>query len=196
MEQKIKIRLRLVIIKNEKLLAYYTSFDDFYYYMGGKLEFGETIEEGWNREVAEELGEDVKFEFKKILYVRDYIDKDDNEHSLELFILGDINKFMEIDERPDPEFDGKKWPKWLDINNLPDNLYPKPLSKKILEDYKKGFPQSGEYIGRMDSDDRGNAQRFFRRNTILGSIFKSGSILLGKMCCRCKKRSRCYVGFN
>jgi len=27
--------------------------------------------------------------------------------NLELFILGDINKFMEIDERPDPEYGGK-----------------------------------------------------------------------------------------
>jgi hypothetical protein len=60
---------------------------------------------------------------------------------------------MEIDERPDPEFDGKKWPKWLDLNKLPDNLYPKPLSKKLLEDYKAGFPREGEYMGRIDSND-------------------------------------------
>lgn len=153
MENKIKIRLRLVIIKEEKLLAYYDSVEDFYFYIGGKLEFGETIEDWWNREIREELGDDAKFTFKKILYVRDYIVPENNEHSLELFILGDINKFMEIDERPDPEFDGKKWPKWLDINNLPDNLYPKPLSKKLLTDYKAGFPKEGEYIGRMNSND-------------------------------------------
>lgn len=151
MENKIKIRLRLIIIKNEKLLAYYTQDDDFYFYIGGKLEFGETIKDGWEREVREELGEDVNFTFRKILYVRDYFDKKDNEHSLELFILGDIDKFMEIDERPDPEFDGRKWPKWLDINNLPENLYPKPLSKKLVKDYRAGFPNAGEYVGRMDS---------------------------------------------
>lgn len=151
MENKIKIRLRLVIIKNDKLLAYYDSMDDYYFYIGGKLEFGETIKEGWTREVKEELGEDVEFTFKKILYVRDFILKDKNEHSLELFILGDINKFEEIEGRPDPEFEGKKWPTWLDMTNLPDNLYPKPLSKKLLEDYKNGFPKEGEYIGRMDS---------------------------------------------
>jgi len=151
MEKKIKIRLRLVIIKENKLLAYYDSTDDYYFYIGGKLEFGETIEDGWKREIKEELGDDVEFTFKKILYVRDFILGEKNEHSLELFILGDINKFMEIDERPDPEYDGKKWPKWLDLNNLLDILYPKPLTKKILEDYKAGFPREGEYIGRMDS---------------------------------------------
>lgn len=151
MENKIKIRLRLVIIKEGKLLAYYDSIDDYYFYIGGKLEFGETIEDGWKREIKEELGDDVEFTFKKILYVRDFILEEKNEHSLELFILGDINKFIEIDERPDPEYDGKKWPKWLDLKNLPDNLYPKPLSKKLLEDYKAGFPREGKYIGRMNS---------------------------------------------
>lgn len=153
MENKIKIRLRLVIIKDDKLLAYYDSVEDFYFYIGGKLEYKETVEEGWKREIKEELGEDAEFTFKKMLYIRDYIRDDKEEHSLELFILGDINKFMEIDERPDPEFDGKKWPKWLDLNNLPNNLYPKPLTKRIVEDYKKGFPNSGEYVGRMDSND-------------------------------------------
>jgi len=150
MSNKIKIRLRLVIIKEGKLLAYYDSIDDYYFYIGGKLEYGETIKEGWEREIKEELGEDVEFEFKKILYIRDFILPEKNEHSLELFILGDINKFMEIDERPDEEFEGKKWPKWLGINNLPDNLYPKPLTKKLLADYKANFPKEGEYVGRMD----------------------------------------------
>lgn len=153
MENKTKIRLRLVIIKEDKLLAYYDSIDDYYFYIGGKLEFGETIEDGWKREIKEELGDGVEFTFKKILYIRDFILPEKNEHSLELFILGDINKFMEIDERPDPEYDGKKWPKWLDLNNLPNNLYPKPLSRKLLEEYKAGFPREGEYIGRMDSND-------------------------------------------
>lgn len=149
-ENKIKIRLRLVIVKNDKLLAYYDSVDDYYFYIGGKLEFGETIEEGWKREIKEELGDDAEFTFKKILYVRDFIYAEKNEHSLELFILGDVNVGDEVEGRGDPEFDGKKWPTWLDINNLPGKLYPKKLSKKLLEDYKAGFPNTGEYIGRMD----------------------------------------------
>lgn len=150
-QQKIKIRLRLVIIKHDKLLCYYDSMKDFYFFMGGRLEFGETVEEGFKREVREELGEDVKFTFKKILYVRDFILKEENEHSLELFILGDVDKFEELEGRPDPEYDGKKWPTWQPLNKLPENLFPKPLVKKLQEDYKKGFPNTGEYVGRMDS---------------------------------------------
>lgn len=151
MESKIKVRLRLVVIKEGHLLCYYDSMEDYYFFMGGKLELYETIEEGWNREVREELGEDVVFTFKKILYVRDFILKERNEHSLEIFILGDINKYQEIEKRPDTEYEGKKWPTWQPLNNLPVNLYPKPLVKKLLEDYKKGFPDEGIYVGRMDS---------------------------------------------
>ena len=138
---KIKVRLRLVIIKNNKLLAHYTQDDDFYFYIGGKLEYGETIKQGWER--------DIKFTFKKILYIRDFIRPEDNEHSVELYILGDINKFEGVEGRPDPEFEGRKWPVWLDLDKLPDNLYPKGLSKKLVEEYKAGFPNEGEYIGEI-----------------------------------------------
>ena len=131
------------------LRAHYTQEDDFYFYIGGKLEYGETLKQGWEREILEELGDDIKFTFKKILYVRDFIHPEDNEHSLELYILGDINKFEGIEGRPDPEFDGKKWPVWLDMDKLPDNLYPKSLSKKLVEEYKAGFPKEGEYIGEI-----------------------------------------------
>lgn len=150
MENKIKIRLRLVIIKQDKLLGYYDSIEDYYFYIGGKLEFGETIEEGCKREIKEELGDDAEFKFIKVLYIRDFILPEHNEHSLELFILGETNKFTEVNKRPDPESDGKKWPEWLDMNNLPNNLRPHNLSLKMTEDYKKGFPREGEYVGKID----------------------------------------------
>jgi hypothetical protein len=42
------------------------------------------------------------------------------------------------------------WLTWLDVNDLPHNLYPKQLSKKLLEDYKNNFPNAGEYVGKWD----------------------------------------------
>ena len=149
--RKIKVRLRLVIIKNSKLLVTYDSVDDYYYYLGGKLEFGETIKEGAIREIKEELGNNIRFTFKKILYIRDFLQPEKDEHSLELFILGEVNKFMELEHHLDPEHGDKKWATWLDIKNLPDNLYPKPLSRKLLDDYRESFTHTGEYVGKMDS---------------------------------------------
>ena len=147
--KKIKIRLRLVIIKNGKLLATYDSEEDYYYYIGGKLEYGETVKNGCQREVIEECGIRTKFVFKKILYVRDFIIPEKNEHSLELFILGDINRFKEMEGKKDGEFDGRKWLTWLNMDKLPDNLLPKALTPKLLRDYRSGFPMTGEYIGRI-----------------------------------------------
>lgn len=151
-EHKLNVRLRMIIIKEGKLLASYTKNRDFYYYVGGHLEYGETVLEGCEREVREECGEETSFSLKKILYVRDFFDPDNGEQNVELFILGDINKFKELEHKLDPQHeDGKVWLTWLDIQNLPDNLFPKSLSKKLLEDYKKDFPNAGEYVGRMDS---------------------------------------------
>jgi ADP-ribose pyrophosphatase YjhB (NUDIX family) len=148
---KINIRLRLVVIKDGKLLTQYRTDNNYYFYIGGHLEWGETILEACIRETAEEC-DGAKFEFKKILYIRDFLFPErENEHSVELFVLGDINKFEELEHYLDPQHPNKDvWCTWLDINNLPDNLFPHALSKKILADYKNNFPREGEYIGRMD----------------------------------------------
>ena len=140
----------MVIIKNNKLLVHCRQKHDYYHYIGGHLEYGETVLEGCIREIAEECA-GAKFELKKILYIRDFILPEENEHSVELFILGDINKFEELEHLLDPQHpDGDVWCTWLDINSLPKNLYPHSLSQKLLTDYKSGFHKEGEYVGRMD----------------------------------------------
>lgn len=151
-ENGLNVRLRLVIIKNGKLLTEYNNKRDYYFYIGGHLEFGETIKEGCEREVEEECGEGTKFELEKVLYVRDFFDPDNGEQNVELFILGHIDKFKEVENRLDPQHpEGHMWFTWQDMKKLPKNLFPKPLTKKLMSDYKKGFPNAGEYIGRMDS---------------------------------------------
>ena len=150
MDKKIKPRVRLVIIKNNKLLLTYTSDGDFYFYIGGKMEFGETLEQTCLREIKEECGKDVDFTFKKILYIRDYIKPEENEHSIEFYILGDINKFEEVEGVVDAEFAGSHHQTWVDINNLPENILPNGLTSILKDDYKNGFPRQGEYLGALD----------------------------------------------
>jgi len=150
-ENKINVRVRLVIIHNRKVLVQYREKGDFYHYIGGHLEYGETVEDACAREVKEECGEKIKFDFQKILYIRDFIRPDDNEHSVELFILGSINKADKLDGLKDPEHpDGSVWLTWLDIDNLPENLLPNTLSQKLLIDFNDGFPKEGEYIREVD----------------------------------------------
>lgn len=147
-ENKINVRVRLVIIHNNKLLVQYRRKGDFYHYIGGHLEYGETIKDACIRETKEECGDGVNFNFQKILYIRDFIQIENNEHSVELFILGSIDKTNNLDGLKDPEHpDGSVWLTWLGIDKLPDNLLPKTLSLKLLKDYRAGFPEKGEYIG-------------------------------------------------
>lgn len=116
----------MVIIKNGKLLVQYRTDHNYYFYVGGHLEWGETILEGCK-------------------YVRDFLFPErENEHSVEFFILGDINKFEELEHNLDPQHPKNDvWCTWLDMNNLPDNLFPHPLSLKLSEDYKNGFQKEG-----------------------------------------------------
>ncbi|KKQ41693.1 MAG: hypothetical protein US60_C0031G0003 [Microgenomates group bacterium GW2011_GWC1_37_8] len=150
-ENKINVRVRLVIIHNRKVLVQYRKKWNYYHYTGGHLEYGETIKEACKRETREECGNDVNFDFKKILYIRDFIVPDENEHSVELFILGNINKTEKLDGLKDPEHpDGLVWLTWLDIDSLPNNLLPRTLSSKLLTDFNNEFPKDGEYIGEIE----------------------------------------------
>ncbi len=147
----INIRVRLVIIKEGKVLLHYTENGNYYFYTGGHLEFGETIEEAAVREVKEETGSN--FTFKKILYIREFILPEENEHSVEFFILGDIDKFEELEGYVDPEGatkGWKSWQNWVDLEKLDEvNVKPKALSKLIQEDYKTGFASETKYLGKI-----------------------------------------------
>lgn len=115
------------------------------------MEYGETVLEGCKREIIEECGKGTEFKFNKVLYIRDFFDPDNGEQNVELFILGNINKFEELEHRLDPQHeDSSMWLTWLDMKKLPDNLFPKPLTDKLVKDYKKGFPNAGEYVGKME----------------------------------------------
>jgi ADP-ribose pyrophosphatase YjhB (NUDIX family) len=147
--QNIKVRVRLVIIKEGKILLSYTQTEDFYFYIGGKVEFGETLQEAAVREVAEECGGAV-FTFKKILYIRDFILPEGSEHSVEFYILGDIDKFVEIEGLKDEEFGGKHWQTWVPLDKLAEtNVLPGSLTSMLLADYQKNFEQETRYLGKI-----------------------------------------------
>lgn len=148
-EKKIKPRVRLVIIKKEKILMSYVKDKNFYFFIGGKMEYGETIKNACIREVLEECK--ANFTFEKVLYIRDYIKPEIDDHSLEIYIKGDIDKFEEVDGIIDEEFNGDHWQVWIDIDKLNKfDVRPKQLVDKLIKDYKRGFQNSISYLGEID----------------------------------------------
>lgn len=148
-EKRIKVRVRLVIIKNDHILLSYNQDGDYYFYIGGKVEFGETLREACTREIAEECG-GAKFTFQKILYIRDFIHPEENEHSVEFYILGEIDKFKEIDGFKDQEFEGRHWQAWIPLGKLAEtNIKPETLTSQLLEDYQNDFAGETKYLGKI-----------------------------------------------
>lgn len=145
MAYKYQIRVRLVIPHNNKLLLEYVTDEDYYFYPGGRVEDYETIKSAAEREMREELK--AKFQLEKILYIREFIKPEDEEHSLELFILGKLVSHKFTKNKDNPDYKETHEYVWVDIDKLPTNLYPVTLTEKLVSDFHKGFPAQGEYLG-------------------------------------------------
>lgn len=141
---KQNIRVRLLIFNGNRVLLMHDSSLGFYFYPGGHVEFGETIKQAAEREAKEECND--QFVFKNILYIRDYFDNKKDEHALELYVLGKLRN-NRADNSKDPSGRKTQSLEWFDINNLPLNLFPKTLSRKLRKDFRDGFTKQGEYMG-------------------------------------------------
>lgn len=95
---------------------------------GGKLDFGETFENGAEREVIEETG--IRLDIKKLKVISVTNDIVPNAHFVTIGFL-----YIGCDQAPqlmEPD-EITKW-KWFDIDNLPEPLF--EPSRKILNNYK------------------------------------------------------------
>jgi len=94
---------------------------------GGKLNFGETFEEGAKREASEETG--ILLNKVNVICVNQDITK--TAHFITISLFSDAfsrePKVMEPDEITE-------W-RWFDLNNLPSPIY--FPSAKVLENYKQ-----------------------------------------------------------
>jgi len=95
---------------------------------GGKLDFGESFEDGAKREVMEETGINVDVKDLKVISLTNDIVP--NAHFVTIGLLhtncNEEAKVMEPDEIT-------QW-KWFDLENLPEPLF--EPSRKILKNYK------------------------------------------------------------
>ncbi len=136
-----QIRLTGVLIEDGKILLVKqkVSLERSWSLPGGRLEQGETIEQGIVRELYEETGLKVKVE--KLLYV---CEKPDAIPPL-LHITFKLERAGGEIKLPTNEFDENPIHdvKMVDINDLQDYGF----SEKFMNIIKAGFPDSGSYKG-------------------------------------------------
>ena len=97
---------------------------------GGKLHFGESFEEGVQRELLEETGMSVQIEDLKVISLTNDIVPD--AHFVTVGLL--CEKFVGEPQVMEPD-EITKW-EWFDLNNLPTPIF-KP-SLKLLKNYQDG----------------------------------------------------------
>ncbi len=95
---------------------------------GGKLNFGETFEEGAKREVLEETG--IEVSEVDVMCIHQDIIKTAHFVTIGLFakVFTRSPRVMEPDEIT-------KW-EWFDLDNLPIPMY--PPAQKVLDNYRQG----------------------------------------------------------
>lgn len=144
MKKKFSIRVRLIILRKNKILLSYAGKENFYFFPGGKVEFKETLEKAAVREVKEECN--GEFTFVKPLYIRDFFGEL-NVHNLEIYILGKINKFQKIKDEEHPDH-RQVWKKLEELSKF--DVRPKQLVPILIKDYNSAFPFSAQYLGEIE----------------------------------------------
>ena len=135
------IRVTGILIENDELLIVKQKLSDSrdWSLPGGRLERGETLEQGLKREFKEETGLDV--EVVKLLYLCDV--KSSSNTVLHVTFL--VKKLGGKITLPTNEFDANPI---HDVRFVPvSELTGYGFSQDFMERAKQGFPESGNYMG-------------------------------------------------
>ncbi len=139
-KKKVGVGFGVMIIKNEKILLGRRHSDSnkadselhgegTWTMPGGKLEYGESFEDGAKREVFEETG--IRLKNVKVICVNN--DQNEYAHFVTVGIFADDFEGKPIVKEPDEIVE---W-RWFELDSLPQPLY--FPSAKIINNYKKGL---------------------------------------------------------
>ena len=140
-DKEIIIRVRGIILNEEKMLVVNMPDNNFYCLPGGKLEWGEDLKECLNRELIEELG--VKPDIGKLIYINTFMEKNINQSIDFIFEILNGKDYLNCEELERTHSYELSDLCWVDKNeNL--NILPKTLNRY----FKKGniIPNEVIYI--------------------------------------------------
>ena len=142
------IRSSVVLSKNNKLLVLKSEYSSgkFYLLPGGAVEGMESAKETAVRETKEETNFNIKI--KKLLYLKEWIDKKRGKNVLYVIFLGQIINGRKTHLK-DPDINKKHIHavEWKTINELKKVVFhPKDVLLKIEKDLKNNFKNNAVYL--------------------------------------------------
>ncbi|GGE66804.1 NUDIX hydrolase [Priestia taiwanensis] len=134
-EGKFSFRVAGVCIHEDKLLVHRSSKDTYWTLPGGRLEMGESTEEGLKREMIEEIGEVVCVDGLYAIAENFFRYEGENLHELGFYYhitLPTNSMLLQQEAFKGIEKDTSLHYKWMPLTSLDEiTLYPRVLAEKI-----------------------------------------------------------------
>jgi 8-oxo-dGTP diphosphatase len=138
-----RIRVSVIIIDDGTiLLVRHEKYGRTYWVLpGGGVDFGESLGDAAVREVKEETNLDIVVD--KLVFVDDILPEDRHRHVVDVYFTAKVVG-GELRLGADSYLREVKYFSVEDLATLP--FYPK-IADRIIEGYRKGFPDSAHYLG-------------------------------------------------
>ena len=142
-EKRLRVRVSVIIIdENRILLVRHEKYGRTYWVLpGGGVDFGESLEEAAVREVKEETDLDITVD--KLVFVDDILPEDLHRHVVDVYFTAKVVG-GELKLGADSIMRELRYFPVEELARIP--FYPK-IADRIIQEYRKGFPDSAHYLG-------------------------------------------------
>jgi len=127
MDKNFEVISRGIIVNDGKILLCHSKGNDYYFFPGGHVEFGEKAEETLSRELQEELGVSAK-NMKFIGSAENFFEKDGEHHEINIVFEASLSEIKSQSLEEHIDFI------WQDVSKISETkILPEALKNKVVE---------------------------------------------------------------